>query len=84
MDPVQTHVEALARRVAAEADDVHGARRQLLATGDVDWSGTGAARFRARLDGTGHRVGALALACAEAADGLRAHARAHATAPVQP
>ncbi|WP_432542797.1 hypothetical protein [Kineococcus sp. SYSU DK002] len=82
MDPAQTHVAALARRVAAEADDVHGARRHLLATADVDWSGTGAARFRARLDVTGHRVGALALACAQAADSLRDHA--HAAAPVRP
>ncbi|PRY10450.1 hypothetical protein [Kineococcus rhizosphaerae] len=80
MDLGQAHVETLARRVAAGADDVRAARRRLAATGDVDWTGTSAARFRARLTDADRLVGGLAARCDDAAGSLHAHAAALAGA----
>lgn len=76
MDLGQAHVDALARRVAAGGEDVRAAQHRLSATGDVDWTGTSAARFRARLTDVDRLVGGLADRCDDAAGSLRAHAAA--------
>ncbi len=78
MDPGQAHVETLARRLAAEAEDVRSVRHHLLATADVEWAGLAATRFRAELGRTGQRVEHLAQTVEEAAGSLRAHATAMA------
>ncbi|MEZ0164855.1 hypothetical protein AB2L27_08760 [Kineococcus sp. LSe6-4] len=78
MDPGQAHVDTLARRLAAEADDVRAGRRRLLACGDVAWSGAAAAGFRTQLEHTGERVDRLARTVEDAAGSLRAHSAAMA------
>ncbi|MEW1957790.1 hypothetical protein [Kineococcus sp. NPDC059986] len=78
MDPGQAHVDTLARRLAAEAEDVRSVQRHLLASADVAWSGLAAARFRAELGRTGQQVDRLARTVEEAAGSLRAHAAAMA------
>jgi uncharacterized protein YukE len=73
MDPGQV---VLARRVDDVASRVRAVQQQLGGLDAVEWTGLGAARFRARLGSAARDVGAVAGACEEAAATLRAHARA--------
>lgn len=70
----------LAGRTADVASRVRAVQRQLGGLDAPDWTGLGAARFRARLDHVAREVAAVAGSCDEAAGALRAHARAVADA----
>lgn len=76
---------ALARRMGVVAGQVRTVQRQLGSVDATEWTGPGAARFRARLSATAREVGVAAGACDEAAATLGAHARAveHAVAALR-
>lgn len=65
----------LARRMADVAGRVRAVQQQLGGLDAVDWTGLGAARFRAGLARTAREVAVVAAGCDEAAAVLRTHAR---------